>query len=493
MDAAVTDLVIFGGLGDLSRRKLLPALFNALLLGDISVDSRIILIGREQLTDEEFHARVAVSMKEHGGDAAIDAGALERFQKILRHVHLDTTVSDADWGDLSDLLDGRGEIVRLFYLALPPNLFDITCQRLSEHELISPASRLIIEKPIGHDRESARDIGDTVARYFSEDQIYRIDHYLGKETVQNLLVLRFANALFERMWGNQGIDHVQITVAETVGLEGRAGFYDQSGAMRDMVQNHVLQLLALICMEPPNAMNAEAVRQEKVKVLRALRPIAGRDVATHTLRGQYGPGVSSGKPVGGYTDDLGGPSDTETFVAIRAHVDNWRWAGVPFYLRTGKRLTERYAEIVIQFSSVPLDVYGAGPQTLEPNRLVICLQPDERLSMTIMTKDSTSRATRIKPTAMSLSFIDEDDKPRQAYHRLILDAIDGDQSLFAHKDEVDAAWAWIDPIIEGWQEFGTSPEAYESGSWGPREADFLLARDDRTWRAPFCSADSEPS
>jgi glucose-6-phosphate 1-dehydrogenase len=246
-------------------------------------------------------------------------------------------------------------------------------------------------------------------------------------------------------------------------------------------------------MEPPNAMNAEAVRQEKVKVLRALRPIAGRDVATHTLRGQYGPGVSSGKPVGGYTDDLGGPSDTETFVAIRAHVDNWRWAGVPFYLRTGKRLTERYAEIVIQFSSVPLDVYGAGPQTLEPNRLVICLQPDERLSMTIMTKDSTSRATRIKPTAMSLSFIDEDDKPRQAYHRLILDAIDGDQSLFAHKDEVDAAWAWIDPIIEGWQEFGTSPEAYESGSWGPREADFLLARDDRTWRAPFCSADSEPS
>jgi glucose-6-phosphate 1-dehydrogenase len=345
--------------------------------------------------------------------------------------------------------------------------------------------RIGLEKPLGVDLASSREINDLVARAFPEERTFRIDHYLGKETVQNILALRFGNSLFEPIWNAQGIDHVQITISETVGLEGRAGFYDETGALRDMVQNHMLQLLALIAMEPPAHFDATAIRDEKVKVLRSLRPIGRSDVAANTVTGQYGGGAVQGKIVNGYVDELGKASNTETFVALKAHVDNWRWSGVPFYLRTGKRLPRRTSEIIIQFRHVPHSMFEGRGAALQPNRLVISLQPDENVSLAIMAKvpglDREGIRLREVPLDIRMPNAFADVRRRIAYERLLLDLIEGDPTLFVRRDEVEAQWEWIDAIRHGWSTNSMTPKLYPAGTWGPPAAIALTERDGVTW------------
>jgi glucose-6-phosphate 1-dehydrogenase len=341
----------------------------------------------------------------------------------------------------------------------------------------------VLEKPLGRDLASAQAINDEVGRVFAEDQTYRIDHYLGKETVQNLITLRFANFLFEPLWNSHAIDHVQITVAEDIGVGERGGYYDQSGALRDMVQNHLLQLLCLVAMEPPAAFDADAVRDEKLKVLRALKPIGAREVATCTVRGQYRAGALDGKAVPGYLEELGSErSDTETFVVVKAEVLNWRWAGVPFYLRTGKRLATRASEIVVQYRSVPYSIFTEVSRPLVPNRLVLRLQPDEGMKLYLMSKDPGPGGLRFKNAPLNLSYAETFTVGyRDAYERLLMDVVRGNPTLFMRKDEVAAAWRWIDPVLEAWKSEGIAPRPYPAGSWGPSDATALITRDGRAW------------
>jgi glucose-6-phosphate 1-dehydrogenase len=349
--------------------------------------------------------------------------------------------------------------------------------------MINEQSRIVVEKPIGYDGVTASKINDEVAQYFPEQAIFRIDHYLGKETVQNLMALRFTNVIFEQLWDAKSIDHVQISISETVGLEGRAGFYDNAGALRDMVQNHALQLLCLVAMESPNKLDAHSIRAEKLKVLEALRPMTGDDVSHNTVRGQYVAGEFDGKLVPGYLEELGKPSsDTETFVAIKAHIDNWRWSKVPFYLRTGKRMKARSAKIVIQFKDVSHRVYDAGVGQMKPNQLIIKLQPGESIQLSLMTKDLSCLETKLKPVSLNLNFSDTyGNFKSDAYKRLILDVAANNPALFIHRDEVDCAWRWIDPIIEQWQQSGITPDLYRAGSWGPSASKKLIEQDGRCW------------
>ena len=387
---------------------------------------------------------------------------------------------------LRERLAGAPERVRVFYLSTAADLFGPVCQKLAAADLVTVRSRVVLEKPIGRDLKSAQAINEAVGEVFDESQIFRIDHYLGKETVQNLMALRFANSLFEPLWNQSAIDHVQITVSETVGLETRAAYYDKSGALRDMVQNHILQLLCLVAMEPPSALNAQAVRDEKIKVLRALVPITGEAAARLTVRGQYRAGAIEGAPVRGYLEDLGeATSRTETFVAIKAEIATWRWAGVPFYLRTGKRLAARVSEIAIQFKAVPHSVFDRSAGVIEPNRLIIRLQPNEGVKLVLMSKDPGPGGVRLRQTPLNLSFA-ETFKIRypDAYERLLLDVVRGNATLFMRKDEVEAAWRWIDPILASWAEADTGPQPYAAGSWGPSQAIALVARDDRSWLEP---------
>lgn len=489
MSAPCADLVLFGGFGDLATRKLWPSLFNIYVSGEMHADSRMILLSREHVSREEMSERVEKVIAPVEESLWQDHG--QRFLAQLYPVSVALGSDDDDWSEFVTLLGERPEGIRVYYLALPPSLFEVACVGLSTHGLINSLSRLVVEKPIGHDRESAAEIINGIAQHFDEEHVYRIDHYLGKEAVQNLLVLRYSNTFFETQWNNQSIESVQITLAETVGLEGRVTFYDGSGAMRDMVQNHLLQILALVCMSPPNRMDAASIRQEKVKVLQALKPLTGSAVAANTVRGQYRAGVAGGRPVSGYAEELGGKSHTETFVAIRAHVENWRWAGVPFYLRTGKRLQHRFGEVVVQFRPVPHDVFEGHAGTVQPNRLVIAMQPDESLTMTLMVKRPGRGTVTIDPMTMSLDFPEAHKNIGSGYQRLMLDVINADQSLFVHRDEIDAAWAWVDPIIEAWSSSGAAPLDYEAGSWGPREAEFLLARDGHSWAPPYGLEESE--
>ena len=482
MNQNKADIVLFGGFGDLARHKLLPSLFNLFVSGELPRGSRVILVGRDQLSRAQMEERVAEPIA--GVAPAEWAMHGAAFLAQLHPVMVALGAADETWTQLGALLGEHPERIRVYYLALPPDFFQPACDGLAAAGLISSQSRLVIEKPIGHDRASAVDIVDGIARHFSEERVYRIDHYLGKEAVQNLMVLRFSNTLFESLWSAQSIESVQITLAETVGLEGRVSFYDGSGAMRDMVQNHLLQILALVCMAPPNRMDAESIRQEKVKVLKALRPLRAADVGANVVRGQYRGGVTGGVPVQAYRDELGRASNTETFVAMRAHVDNWRWAGVPFYLRTGKRLKHRFGEVVLQFKQVPHDVFEGQAGPLEPNRLVIALQPDESIHMSMMVKRPGRGSVRVAPIIMELD-LPESQHVGSGYQRLMLDVINADQRLFVHRDEVDAAWAWVDPIIAEWRRAGAAPLPYEAGSWGPREADFLLARDGHAWADPY--------
>ncbi|MEO6102435.1 MAG: glucose-6-phosphate dehydrogenase [Pseudoxanthomonas sp.] len=481
------DLVIFGGTGDLALRKLLPGLFRRYADGQIPEDSRIVGVARDTLSDDDYRLRVSEALAPAVGSEPALQAKLAPFLRKLGYHALDAT-KDEGWQEFADELQTHGDRIRVFYLSTSPGLFVNLCNRLKAHGLNGGKARVVIEKPIGKDSASAAIINDAVGSAFTESQIFRIDHYLGKETVQNLMALRFANILFEPLWNSNYIDHVQITVAETVGLEKRAGYYDTSGALRDMVQNHLLQLLCMVSMEPPAAMTADAVRDEKLKVLRSLRPIDAEDAGQLTVRGQYRAGASNGGAVPGYVDELTKldptrqDSRTETFVALKAEVDNWRWAGVPFYLRTGKRLAERVSEIVIAFRPVPHSIFEHGAGPVMANKLVLRLQPDEGVKLWLMIKDPGPGGLRLQHVPLDMSFAEAFGVHQpEAYERLIMDVVRGNPTLFMRRDEVEAAWKWIDPILAAWATLRETPKPYTAGSWGPSAAVALIERDGRTW------------
>ncbi len=470
------DLVIFGASGDLALRKLFPALARRDAEGVFPATSRVIGVVRGN--PDENRAKVEEWLRSD----EIPQAEIDAFLKRLVFAQVDAR-EPKTFGNLKTVL-GDSKRIRAFYLSTPPDLFIPICRNLASAGLLNDDSRVVLEKPLGKDGRSAREINDAVAQVLPEARTYRIDHYLGKETVQNLLVLRFANTLFERSWSYRDVDHVQITCAETVGLEARAGYYDGVGALRDMVQNHVLQLLCLFALEPPNTLSADAVRDEKVRILRALRPIVGPDVVQKTVRGQYVAGSSGGAPAPGYIEELGHESGTETFTAIRCELDTWRWAGVPIYLRTGKRMGERRSEIVVTFKRVPHSIFRSVDPTmaLEPNRLVIRLQPNEGVTLQMMMKVPGSGRLKLVPRELDLKYETAFEmRSPDAYERLLTDVLRGDQTLFMRRDEVEAAWSWIDPIIEGWRDFYPKPHRYAAGSWGPSQSVGLIEREGRSW------------
>ncbi|MGH3518995.1 MAG: glucose-6-phosphate dehydrogenase [Haloechinothrix sp.] len=480
---APCDIVVFGGTGDLAMRKLLPAIYLRDRDGQLTGDSRIVAVSRAGLDDAGYRDKVASALHEFIPEGVYDRTVAARFLARLHHVSVDVAEPEA-WAGLAGLLAGAEARVRVFYLACAPRLFGTVCANLHRNALVTADSRVVLEKPIGHDLMSAWRINDEVGAVFTEEQIFRIDHYLGKETVQNLLVLRFANALLEPLWNSGSIDHVQITVSESIGVGGRGDYYDHSGALRDMVQNHLLQLLCLVAMEPPTKLDREAVRDEKLKVLQALRPLAGSDVARRTVRGQYVAGLVDGRAVPGYREELDGTvSSTETFVALKAEVQNWRWAGVPFYLRTGKRLDHQASEIVVAFRPVPHSIFpGISDASIATNRLVLRLQPDEGVRLHLVTKEPGPGGVRLRQVPLNLSFA-ETFKSRlpDAYERLLMDVVRGNPTLFMRRDEVEAAWAWTEPILAAWQESGQPPKRYAAGTSGPAAAIALIERDGRTW------------
>jgi len=480
------DLVLFGGGGDLALRKLIPALYRAFMEGGLAEGCRILPVCRRQEDAECYLDTAQQALKTHLRDGEYSEQTWQQFSPMLRAVGLDIAKPDEQWDQLADILGSEAERVRIFYLAIPPAVFGPCCENLSLKGLIHENSRVVVEKPLGYNAQTSDEINSKIATYFPEKNIFRIDHYLGKETVQNLLALRFSNVLFEHLWDAQTIDHIQISISETVGLEGRAGFYDETGALRDMVQNHLLQLLCLIAMESPNSMSAKNIRAEKIKVLEALRPLVGAAVDDNIVRGQYVAGGLGTQLVPGYLEELAeSTSATETFVAIRAHIDNWRWAGVPFYLRTGKRMEKRCAEIVIQYKNVSHRVYEASAGEVLPNRLVIRLQPEESIKLVLMAKKMDSLTMELQPVELNLTLSDTYDSFKSdAYKRLMLDAAANNSALFIHREEVAAAWAWVDPIIDHWRDTGDQPQLYRAGSWGPQAAAELLSRDGRHWFNP---------
>jgi glucose-6-phosphate 1-dehydrogenase len=477
------DLVIFGGTGDLARRKLLPALLQRFADGQMVADSRVIATARDGLSSDEYRRRIADELASAGERDGIARGTLAAFLQRLEYLRIDAT-SATGWPELASLLAGSpGSRVRMYYLATGPDLFAGICERLREHGLGDGDARVVIEKPIGRDLPSARAINDAVGSAFAENRTFRIDHYLGKETVQNLLALRFGNALFEPVWNAAHVDHVQITVAETIGVGQRAGYYDKAGALRDMVQNHMLQLLCLVAMEPPASLEPDAVRDEKLKVLRALQPIDATNAAQLSVRGQYRAGAADARAVPGYLDEVGDPrSRTETFVALKAEVRNWRWAGVPFYLRTGKRLTQRVSEIVVTFRAIPHSIFAGISGPILPNQLVLRLQPDEGVKLLLMNKVPGPGGLRLRQVPLDMSFADAfGGRQPDAYERLLMDVVRGNPTLFMRRDEVEAAWQWIDPILAAWSASEDAPRPYTAGSWGPGAAVALIERDGRTW------------
>lgn len=475
-------IVIFGGTGDLALRKILPALFHRWCDGQVPETSRIIAVSRSDISTDDYLEMVRARLVETSTDDASVKARFAEFAGLVRYHAGDVLADGFDWDALSREIGPDEQNIRLFYLALPPGLFGPVCDRLKSAGLNTARARIVLEKPIGEDLASAKAINDAVGAAFEERAIFRIDHYLGKETVQNLLVLRFANSLFEPMWNSQGVDHVQITVAETVGAGDRTSYYDGAGALRDMVQNHLLQLLCLVAMEPPRNLEADAVRDEKLKVLGALRPIGQDDVSSLTVRGQYGAGAMNGEAVPGYADEIGRASRTETFVAVKAFIDNWRWANTPFYLRTGKRMPERHSEIVVQFHPVPHQVVKSDSGRARPNRLVIRLQPDEGVKLLLTTKDPGPGGMRLRYVPLNLSFADTfGARYPDAYERLLMAVVRDDLSLFMRRDEVEAAWRWIDTVVEAWESEETELYRYAAGSAGPAAAATLLHRDDREW------------
>ncbi len=483
MTSASEKLLLFGATGDLSQRMLLPSLFGLAVDNLLPEGLTIIGTARTEMPEEEFRERAATALRRFVPAERMSEEALAAFLPRLRYVAVDASKRD-DFAHLADVVGSTEKGLSIF-LSTAPSLFGTTIDGLKSAGLAGDNVRIGLEKPLGYDLVSSRTINDAVATVFPEDRIFRIDHYLGKETVQNLLALRFANSLFEPLWKAGGIDHVQITVSETVGLEGRVGFYDGAGAIRDMVQNHMLQLLALVAMEPPAHFDATSVRDEKVKVLRSLRRIDRTTASTHSVIGQYGPGAVAGGAVPGYADELGKPSGTETFVAIKANIDNWRWKGVPFYLRTGKRLPSRQSEIFIQFKGVPHSIFDARGAVLQPNKLIIRLQPDENVRLLLMSKepglDRDGIRLREVPLDIAMPNAFADSHRRIAYERLLLDLVEGDQTLFVRRDEVEAQWEWVDAIRDGWAANAMTPRPYTAGTWGPSAAIALTERDGVTW------------
>ena len=476
-------IVLFGATGDLARRMLLASLYFLDADGFLPKDFRIIATARGEMTSEAFHALAHKTLSERS--EGVDEAVWARFSKRLRYVGADATTSEGA-AKLCPALEGAK--APFFYLAISPSLYERVCVALAAAGLAGDTTRIVLEKPIGQGLESSRVINTTLGSVFDENQIFRIDHYLGKETVQNLVALRFANTLFEPLWNNLTIDHVQITVAETEGVGDRWPYYDEYGALRDMLQNHMLQLLCLVAMEPPADMEPDSVRNEKVKVLRSLRRFTRADAADKSVRGQYTPGVVGGKTAAGYESERGQKSGAETFVALRADIDNWRWAGVPFFLRTGKRMPEKRTQIMLQFKPVPHSIFGlASTQDLMANRLVIDLQPDEDIKLTLMNKAPglSQGGMRLQSLPLSLSllrtFEGAGGRRRVAYERLLLDVIHGDATLFVRRDEVEEAWRWVDGVADAWSEARLEPKPYAAGSWGPSGSFALIERFGKDW------------
>jgi glucose-6-phosphate 1-dehydrogenase len=477
------DYVVFGATGDLTKRKLIPALYHRFKDGQFDEKSRIIGASRSKLSNADFQQTAREAITKFVETEEQDQAVIDRFVKILSYVSVDA--SKAEGGPaLSKALREDPKIIRAFYLAVAPDLFEPIAEFLAKNKLYRRDARVVIEKPLGHDLASSIEINDGVAKIFKEDQVYRIDHYLGKETVQNLLALRFANTLFEPVWNSAHIDHVQLTVAESVGA-GTRGYYDESGALRDMIQNHMLQLLCLVAMEPPASDDANALRDEKLKVLRALKPIVNGDVARMTVRGQYKGVTSETTSVAGYQDELpeaNKGSRTETFVALKAEIENWRWAGVPFYLRTGKRMAKRASEICIQFKPIPHSIFDHAEGAPKANKMILRLQPDEGVKLLMMIKDPGPGGMRLREVPLNLSFAATfTERTPEAYERLLLDVIRGNQTLFMRRDELEAAWRWVDPIREAWDRASEPPQPYTAGTWGPTGSIALIERDGRTW------------
>jgi len=478
----VSTLLLFGATGDLAHRMLLPSLYGLHADGLLPDDFQIICTARSELDDEQYRASAVEALKEHVPANFYDPKSALVFSRRLTYVVLDATKPEG-FKRLAKTVDPDAGLA--IFLSTAPTLFKAVIDGLEAAGLTGPRVRLALEKPLGTDLASSCEINDAVAIAFPESRTFRIDHYLGKETVQNLLALRFANSMFEPLWNSAHIDHVQITVAESIGLEDRGAYYDGAGALRDMVQNHMLQLLALVAMEPPADFDATEVRDEKVKVLRSLRPMRPDDVADHVVTGQYGKGAVGGEPAPGYAEELGKESATETFVALKAHVENWRWAGVPFYLRTGKRMAERKTEIFIQFKCVPHSIFAARGARTQPNKLVIAIQPEENIRLLVMAKtpglDREGIRLREVPLDVGLANAFADARRRIAYERLLLDLIDGDPTLFVRRDEVEAQWQWIDGVRAAWEAAGLTPKPYGAGSWGPSAAIALTERDGVHW------------
>ncbi len=470
------DLVIFGGTGDLARRKIFPGLYRRFWAGQLPDESRIVGAARHKMSDAEFRETIRGAIAEFAIEGKEDAEKIDAFVKMISFVAVDAT-GDKGWKELAGKI--RKGVIHAYYFSVGPRLFGDLAERLHKYEMADSQSRIVVEKPFGHDLQTARALNDTLRRFFEEEQIYRIDHYLGKETVQNLMAVRFGNVLFEPLWNALYVDHIQITVAETVGVGGRGGYYDRAGAMRDMVQNHMMQLICLIAMEPPHHFEPDAVRDEKLKVIRALDPVQPEDI----VRGQY---AGSGE-VASYFDDVEDPrSTTESFIAMKLHVSNWRWKGTPIYVRTGKRLKARASEIAVVFKHPPHSIFGEKPNGRRGNVLVIRLQPNEGMNLRVTIKEPGPGGMRLIEVPLDMSFADalgdEASDAPDAYERLIMDVIRGNQTLFMRGDEVEAAWRWADPIMEAWESHGEKPKAYTPGSTGPEEALMLLYREGRRWR-----------
>lgn len=475
-------LALFGALGDLALRKLFPALYQLDRAGLLPIETRLLALARESGEAASHLAMIEEHLRRHVGERDLDEAVLQRFIARLDYLSMDFRRAE-DFAALADKAGNADSIVAFF--ATPASVYGAICAGLAEAGL-AERTRVVLEKPIGHDLESSREVNDAVARFFPEDRTYRIDHYLGKDTVQNLIALRFANSLFETQWNQNHISHVEITVAETVGIEGRWGYFDQAGQLRDMIQNHLLQLLCLIAMDPPSDLSADSIRDEKVKVLKALAPIAPEHLGQQLVRGQYVAGSILGRHVPGYLEEENSntQSDTETFVALRAEICNWRWAGVPFYLRTGKRMPQKLSQIVIHFKAPPHYIFAPEQRQLIGNKLIIRLQPQEGISLLVMTKDQgLDKGMQLRSGPLQLNFSETYKSPRipDAYERLLLEVMKGNQNLFVRKDEIEYAWKWCDQLIDGWQRVGAPPKPYAAGSWGPAASIALISRDGRSW------------
>ena len=473
---------LFGALGDLALRKLFPALYQLDRAGLLHADTQVLALAREPGSVEEHLQRIEAHLHEFVEAGQIEVIPLQRFLARLSYLHVDFLKAD-DYQALAEKVAPQAPLIA--YFATPAAVYGGICENLDKAGL-GPRTRVVLEKPIGHDLESSRRVNDAVAQFFPENRVYRIDHYLGKETVQNLIALRFANSLFETQWNQNSISHVEITVAEKVGIEGRWGYFDKAGQLRDMIQNHLLQLLCLIAMDPPSDLSADSIRDEKVKVLKALAPITGEGLGSRVVRGQYIAGYSEGRPVPGYLeeDNANPQSNTETFVALRADIRNWRWAGVPFYLRTGKRMPQKLSQIVIHFKEPPHYIFAPVQRLQIGNKLIIRLQPDEGISLRVMTKEQgLDKGMQLRSGPLQLNFSDTYRSTRipDAYERLLLEVMRGNQNLFVRKDEIEYAWKWCDQLIAGWKSSGEAPKPYAAGSWGPMSSIALITRDGRSW------------